>query len=234
MSRSDQTSVDMCRVRVVCVPCVVYLIRSDDIAQALGHLVPVHGPVGMGHDPLRQGQLGGHQERNPVDGVEADNVFPDDVVVGRPRAGGGNRHRRGGLAVPRETSCGEIVGERVEPDVDGVPVIAWHRDAPLDSASNSRDGQVLQLSFLCAASCKVEGTDTQQNESHGAYPQKAKELVGPDARNDGAALVRVFQPSKQWLLEGRQLELVVLFYHPLHHVPALERDLARIPLLVHS
>jgi len=40
----------------------------------------------MGHDGFRQRQLGGHQERGPVHGVEADDFLAHHVQVGGPVA----------------------------------------------------------------------------------------------------------------------------------------------------
>ena len=44
-------------------------------------------PEAVADDALRQLDAGGHQERRPVDGVEADDVLADQVDVRRPVAG---------------------------------------------------------------------------------------------------------------------------------------------------
>ena len=87
----------------------------------------------MSDDLLRQRDAGRHQKRRPVDGVEAHDVFADEVDVGRPIA-------LELLTVEFERR--DVVRERVHPDVDDVIRRAWERNAPGDGGA--RDRQILQ------------------------------------------------------------------------------------------
>ena len=78
----------------------------------------------MREDALRQRQSGGHQERGPVDRVEADDLLADQVQVGGPEV----------LAFDRA----HVSGQRVEPDVEDVVAFDRHRDAPLDGRAADR------------------------------------------------------------------------------------------------
>ena len=55
------------------------LQRIDDVAERLGHLVAVDGPPAVREDRRRQPPARGHEERRPVDGVEARDLFADHV-----------------------------------------------------------------------------------------------------------------------------------------------------------
>ena len=59
--------------------------RVEHVAQRLAHLLAVHQQVAVHEDVLGQLELGGHQQRGPVDGVEAQDVLRDQVVARGPQ-----------------------------------------------------------------------------------------------------------------------------------------------------
>jgi hypothetical protein len=83
-------------------------------------------------DALRQGQPGRHQEGRPVDRVEAHDVLADDVDVGRPVSPA--RVPSSGKPV-----AGDIVGQRVDPDIHDVLRVAGHRHAPVEGGARDRE-----------------------------------------------------------------------------------------------
>jgi len=85
-----------------------------------------------------EGEPQRHQEDGPVDGVETDDVFADDVHVGGPV------FIEEGAAVPVRvvTEAGDVVGQRVQPDVDDVAGVEIDGDAP--SEGGAGDAQILQ------------------------------------------------------------------------------------------
>ncbi len=92
-------------------------------------------------DLRRRRQVGGHQHRRPVDDVEADDVLADDVDAVRivePVA-------LEQLAVLGVVERGDVVAERVDPDVHHLVGIARHGHAPAVTATGlARDGEILQ------------------------------------------------------------------------------------------
>ena len=75
---------------------------------------------------FRQRQHRGHQERGPIDSVETNDVFADEMHIGGPHAA---------LFVIRAADGAEIGGERVEPDVEDVRLFAGHGNAPADGGA---------------------------------------------------------------------------------------------------
>ncbi len=108
------------------------LVGPDDVARGLGHLPRVAQPPAVAHDLPRDAEAGRHEERGPVDGVEPQDVLPDDVDA-RPVA---LVERRVFRAEPER---GDVVHERVEPDVDDVARAVRERDAPLDGRPGDRE-----------------------------------------------------------------------------------------------
>ena len=107
--------------------------RVDDVADRLRHLLPAVEEEAVREDALRRLEPGRPQERRPVDRVEAHDVLADDVQVRRPVA----PERR--LLVGKADG-GDVVGERVDPDVHDVLFVAGHLDAPVEG--RARDRQV--------------------------------------------------------------------------------------------
>ena len=85
----------------------------------------------MAEDFLRHGQIGAHQESRPVHGVEPDNILPDQVHAGGPEFAPF-------LGVCRITEPGDVVGQRIDPDIHYVLVTARHLYAPVEAGAADR------------------------------------------------------------------------------------------------
>ncbi len=60
------------------------IIRVDHISLGLTHLALAHKQPRMPEHLLRQRQIQRHQHDRPVDRMEADNVFADQMQIRRP------------------------------------------------------------------------------------------------------------------------------------------------------
>ena len=115
-------------------------VRPHDVPGGLGHLLLVAQPPAVRPHRRREREARGEQEGRPVDGVEAEDVLADQVDAAsrrvlpelpvEPVVPGAEAERR------------DVVGERVEPDVDDLPGPPGKRDPPLDL--RPRDGEVGQ------------------------------------------------------------------------------------------
>jgi hypothetical protein len=145
--------------------------------------------------------------------MEADDVLPEDLVVGGPdcgksssghggggRSGGGGGGRRGGckdlveVNAERPTSelikvptGSDVVCQGIDPDVDRMIWVVRDRDAPFDRLAGNRN--VVEASFH-------EGTHF--------FPAKL--------RND--ALGVGLQPLQELVLKGGKAKLVIFFLDP--------------------
>ncbi len=97
--------------------------RRDDVADRLRHLLAAIEQKPVHHDLSRQRQPGRHQEGWPEDRVKAADVLADDMSVGRPV-----RRARGRLV--RVAGAGQVIGQRVDPDIHDVLRVVRHRNAP--------------------------------------------------------------------------------------------------------
>ena len=86
----------------------------------------------MRPDLGRRLDVAGHQHRRPVDGVEPQDVLADRVDVGGPHP----REPLGSVGVARG---GDVVRERVEPDVADVLRVPGQRDAPVERRPADRE-----------------------------------------------------------------------------------------------
>ena len=80
----------------------------------------------MAENLFWQRQVQSHQEDGPVDGVEAGDVLADNV-----QAGGPVFFKELAALAAVVAKAGDIVGQRIQPDVDDVLGVEVHRDAPL-------------------------------------------------------------------------------------------------------
>ncbi len=117
------------------------LVRPHDVADGLGHLLRVAQPPAVRPHGRRQRQAGREEERRPEHRVEAQDVLADEVNALGPFGWSQNsavvRVVRGA-----EAERGDVVRERVEPDVDDVARVPRKRDPPLHL--RARDGEVVQ------------------------------------------------------------------------------------------
>ncbi len=136
----------------------------------------------MGEHPPGRGDAGRHQEGRPVDGVEAQDVLADHVQIGGPEM-----PARIGLV--RKAGSGDVVRQRIEPDIHHVAVRARHRHAP--GEGGAADREILEP--------RLHETD---------------HLVAPALGRDevGVRLVEREQP----VLPGRETEEPGRLLHPLH------------------
>ena len=155
--------------------------RIDDVADRLRHLLALVEQEAVGKDALGQREPGGHQEGRPVDGMEADDVLADDMGVGRPVLGAGP------VRVGEVAGRGDIVRQRVHPDIHHMGGIVRDLDPPVERGA--RDRQVLQSRL-----------------DEGDY------LVAPFRRTDEIGIVGVM--LEQLFLIGRQLEEIALLLDP--------------------
>ena len=103
---------------------------ADYVAAGLRHLRFFEEEPAVGGDGFGQRQAGGEQECGPVDAVEADDLFADEVEVGGPVLF--ELGLLGGV-VAAVADGGHVVGEGVEPDVDDVFFVAGDGDAPFEA-----------------------------------------------------------------------------------------------------
>jgi hypothetical protein len=105
--------------------------RVDDVAERLRDLLPLVGPPAMREDAPRRLEPGGHQEGRPVDRVEAQDVLADEVDVGRPPL-------RESIGIIRIARRGDVVGQRVQPDIHHMRRVARHGHAPAEGGAADR------------------------------------------------------------------------------------------------
>ena len=113
--------------------------------------------------------------------MEAQDVFADDVHISRPEFAERFRFDI------RVSHTGEVVGQRVDPHVHDVLVIAWNRHTPVKRGARNR--KVLQ-------SLRNEPDD----------------FVAARVRSDEFRVL--FVELEQFVLVGRQTEEVGLFFCP--------------------
>ena len=104
---------------------VDHLVGIDDVAAALGHLLAVHRPPAVGEDGRSGAAVQRHQHGGPVHGVRGENIFPDQMDIGGPVTS-----RAGRLSLRGYSRAGDVIDQRVEPDVGDVVLIEGKFDAP--------------------------------------------------------------------------------------------------------
>ena len=162
----------------------------DHIADRLRHLLPAIEQEAVREDALRHLDAGRHQEGRPIDRVEAHDVLADDVQRRRPIA------LEFLAVVVGKADAGDVIGQRVDPHIHDVLVVAGHADAPVEGGA--RDRQVLQ-----------------------AAAHEARDFVEPLLRQH---VIRPLVELEQFVLISRQAEEVTLLLHPLDRRAGLRRD----------
>ena len=132
-------------------------------------------------DPFRHGHAGREQHGRPVQTVETRDVLSDHVEVGRPVA-------REEPVRLRVADPGDVVDERVEPDVDGLVRIDRERNPP--RARGARDRDVLEAAI-----------------------DHVHDLVAPDFGDDELGMLPDVAEQRRAVL--RELEEVVVLAQPL-------------------
>ena len=94
------------------------------IALGLGHLIPVEVKPPVAVDLFGQGQLHAHQERGPVDGVEAHDLLAHKMGVGGPEP------LHIAILPVLITQGGHIVEQRVQPHINHMARVEVHRHPP--------------------------------------------------------------------------------------------------------
>lgn len=84
-------------------------------------------------DDFGEWKVEGEQDGRPDDGMEAQDVFADELNVGRPEVGD---------VLFGVAEDGEVVGEGVEPDIHDLAVVARDGDAPRKAFLGAGDGDV--------------------------------------------------------------------------------------------
>ena len=142
-----------------------------------------------------QRQPRGHQKRGPVDAVEAHDLLADHVHVGGPVLA-----RTSWLSVVGAVAeRGDVIGQRIEPDINHMLGIVGHRNAPVERGAADR--KIAQ-----------------------AAAHKGNHFVAPRLRPDEVGLLGV--ELQQLVLQRRELEEVILFLHRFGRAAAF-RDTAR-------
>ena len=99
-------------------------VGIDHVALGLGHLAAVQQQPAVAEDVLGQGHAHAHQHGRPDDGVEADDLLADEVVVGGPIV------VIVMVLVIVQTQGGGVVEQGVHPHIDHVTGVEVHGDAP--------------------------------------------------------------------------------------------------------
>ena len=113
------------------------VVGIDDVARGLGHLAVADQKPRMAEDLFGQFLAQRHEEDRPIDGVEADDILADEMDVRRPEL----LKVLVMVAVRVPAAEGDIVGQRVQPDVDNVLPVKCDRHAPVEGGTG--DAQVL-------------------------------------------------------------------------------------------
>ncbi|MCY1232635.1 hypothetical protein D9M72_451370 [compost metagenome] len=113
--------------------------RIDDVAKRLRHLLALVEQEAMGKDALGQRQAGRYQESRPIDCVEADDVLADHMDVGWPELGAWT------LGIVEIAGRGDVVRQRVDPDIHHVRRVVRNLDAPVEGGARNRE--ILEARF---------------------------------------------------------------------------------------
>jgi len=173
--------------------------RGHRVALGLAHLLALGEQEAVREHALGERQAHGQQHRGPDHAVEPDDVLAHEVDLRGPAAS--ELLGTVGVAV---ADGGDVVEERVEPDVDGVVGVEGKRDAPLHVGA--RDREVAQAAL-----------------------HKRQHLVAPRVRTDEARVGIVV--GQQLVLVRRQLEEPALLVHDLERAVARRAGVALRGLL---
>ena len=112
------------------------LIGINDVALGFGHLIHAEVEPRMREHALGERHIQSHQEDGPIDGVEAQNILADDMHVRGPVLAEM-------LALLLVSLIGivserrNIVGQRVQPDVNDVTGVEIHGNSPREGGAGN-------------------------------------------------------------------------------------------------
>ena len=114
------------------------IVRVDNVAERLGHLAVADQQPRMTEYLLGQRLAERHQEDRPVNRVEANDILADQVHVRRPEL----LVVLIVVAVRIVAAEGDIVGKRIQPNIDNMARVKVYRNAPAERGAGN--AQVLQ------------------------------------------------------------------------------------------
>ena len=148
----------------------------------------------MCHDAFGQRQTRGHEECRPVDAVKTNDLFADHLQIGRPVF-------VKKLAVESTVAeCGDVVCERVQPDVDNVLRIVGYGNTP--------------------GKCRAADREIPQPGAH-----ERRYFIAPRFRANEIGLLGV--QLKKFLLESGELKKIIFFLHRLGGAATLRAGCTR-------
>ena len=135
-----------------------------------------------------QGEARGHQEGRPVYGMETDDILADQVQIRRPVA-------FKPAALPAIADPGQVIGQRVDPDIHDMAGAARHGYAPVKAGARDRqiaeatldEAQHLVTAAFRADEIRVRGIVIEQRLLEFGEAEEPGLLGGPF---DGRALWR--------------------------------------------
>ena len=116
------------------------IVGVNDVAARLRHFVLAEQKPRVAVNLFRERLAERHQHNRPVNRVETDNVLADDMHVGRPVF-----FIKVAAAVRVIAERGDIVGKRIDPDVNHVFRVKGDRNPPFKRGA--RDAKVLKTGF---------------------------------------------------------------------------------------
>ena len=143
-------------------------IGIDDVALRLRHLAAVNDEPAVAVDMLRQRLFEAHEHRGPDDRVEADDLLADDVYRGPV-------FRIVVVFFVLIAEGRDIVGQRVEPDIDDMLRVERDGDAPGERRAGhteileARIDEVLDHLVDAGARLQIVGVDEQIAHTVGVF-----------------------------------------------------------------
>ena len=175
--------------------------RIDHVADRFRHFLAAIEQKAVGENAARHLDARRHQERRPVHRVKAHDVLADDVQVGRPIF---LEHGAVGIGI---ADGGDVVGQRIDPNVHDVLVVVRHLDAPVEGGARQR--QILQAAAHEA--CDFVHALPRQHEIRHALVE-IEQPVGEGGELEEIALLldpfdRRALRAERWPLSSRRVSL---------------------------
>lgn len=95
--------------------------RIDDIADTFAHFLAGGEDVAVDGNVAGEGQVETEEDGGPSNGVEAEDIFTDELSRGGPPIAD---------VLVGVAEDGEVVGESINPDIHDLRIVVWDRDAP--------------------------------------------------------------------------------------------------------